>query len=83
MASYTAGAYFSPPPGKPQTGVVGMSNQHTQNHNDSLTFVGALSQNDQYEAVVDRHNLDDPVLQAIPWRQFHRANVPHLARRSN
>lgn len=60
-----------------------MTNQHTENHNENLTFLGALSQNDKYEAVVNRRSIDDPVLPAVPWRQFHRANVPHLARRSN
>jgi hypothetical protein len=42
-----------------------------------------LQENDAYEAIVNRRNIDDPVLQAIPWRQFHRANVPHLSRHSN
>jgi hypothetical protein len=62
-----------------------MSNQHTDNHNDALTFYGALLDNDVNEGIVDRRNrvMDEAALTPIPWKQIHRANVPHLSRRSN
>jgi hypothetical protein len=65
-------------------GVAYMSNQHTANHNAALTFTGALQGNHLYETLVDRRNLafDNAVIVPIPWKQIHRANVPHLARHS-
>ncbi|MCL6599513.1 hypothetical protein [Alicyclobacillus macrosporangiidus] len=61
-----------------------MSNQHTENHNAELTFYGALQKNGVYESLVDKRNLmaDSTGLTPIPWKQIHRANVPHLARHS-
>jgi hypothetical protein len=61
-----------------------MSNQHTEHHNPAFTFLGALQSNDSYEAVVQERNrrIDDAILTPIPWKQYHRANVPHLARHS-
>ena len=61
-----------------------MSNQHTENHNDNFTFVGALKNNDHFEAIVENKNLEFEHSKGypIPWRQIHRANVPHLGRRS-
>jgi len=61
-----------------------MSNQHTENHNENFTLYGALKGNDTYEAVVDYRNLEFEHSKGfpIPWRQIHRANVPHLARHS-
>lgn len=61
-----------------------MSNQHTENHNDNFTFVGALKNNHYFEAVVDKKNLEFEHSRGIPipWRQIHRANVAHLARHS-
>jgi hypothetical protein len=62
-----------------------MSNQHTENHNDALTFFGAYLDNDRYDSIIGRHDRQfrDAVIVPIPWKQIHRANVPHLARRSN
>jgi len=62
-----------------------MSNQHTVNHNESLTFSGALKGNPYYEAIVSERNrvIDDTQIVPIPWKQIHRANVPHLGRHSN
>ncbi|GMA48866.1 hypothetical protein GCM10025857_02230 [Alicyclobacillus contaminans] len=62
-----------------------MSNQHTDQHNDALTFLGALRSNEHYEAIVERRDraFHDAVIVPIPWKQIHRANVPHLGRRSN
>jgi len=65
-------------------GVVAMTNQHTSNHNASFTFPAALQQNHIYEAVVQNRNreFDNVSITPIPWKQIHRANIPHLARRS-
>lgn len=62
-----------------------MSNQHTVNHNESLTFSGALKNNPFNEAIVSERNrvIDDTQIVPIPWKQIHRANVPHLGRHSN
>ncbi|GGJ13387.1 hypothetical protein GCM10010885_23330 [Alicyclobacillus cellulosilyticus] len=62
-----------------------MSNQHTANHNDALTMVGALQRNGEYESVIQYRNriIDDTVIVPIPWKAVHRANVRHLVRRSN
>jgi len=62
-----------------------MSNQHTANHNEAISFVGALSQNHVNEFLVSRRNLDidNVVITPIPWKQYHRANVPHLGRHTN
>lgn len=62
-----------------------MTDQHTVNHNDDFTFSGALHNNHYFETVVkDRDRLmDDARLTIIPWKQYHRANVLHLARHSN
>ncbi|MBX6353480.1 MAG: hypothetical protein IRZ10_09100 [Thermoflavifilum sp.] len=62
-----------------------MSGQHTENHNPAFTFFGALRSGERYEAVVQERNrrMDDAALTPIPWKQYHRANVPHLARHSN
>lgn len=59
-----------------------MSNQHTVNHNEDLTLSSAVENNHFYEAVVSRRNrtVDDAVITPIPWKQIHRANVPHLTR---
>ncbi|MCL6637633.1 MAG: hypothetical protein K6T26_06775 [Alicyclobacillus sp.] len=61
-----------------------MSNQHTVNHNPAFTFEGSLRHNKQYLAVVEQRDrmMDQAALTPIPWKQIHRANVPHLARRS-
>lgn len=66
-------------------GVAKMSNQHTENHNQSFAFVGALEQNHHFESFVEKRNqmMNDRVAQPIPWKQYHRANVPHGPRRSN
>lgn len=66
-------------------GVAYMSNEHTENHNDALTIFGALQSNDRYGAIVGRHDraFHDAVITPIPWKQIHRANVPHLGRHSN
>lgn len=47
-------------------------------------MAGALQGNRQYEAVVSERNrvMDDAVIVPIPWKQYHRANVPHLSRHS-
>lgn len=60
-----------------------MSNQHTENHNEHFTLYGALKNNDTAEAIV-AHKRQEFVHSAgiIPWMQYHRANVPHLARHS-
>ncbi|WP_067932882.1 hypothetical protein [Alicyclobacillus kakegawensis] len=62
-----------------------MTNQHTDNHNDAFTFHGALRRNGVTEGIVERRGrvMDEAALTPIPWKQIHRANVPHLARRSN
>ncbi|MBX5436773.1 MAG: hypothetical protein IRZ33_06095 [Alicyclobacillaceae bacterium] len=61
-----------------------MSNQHTVNHNDAFTFVGAYGENRWYDSVVQARDrvMDEARLTPIPWKQIHRANVPHLARHS-
>ncbi|MDQ0189328.1 hypothetical protein JI721_16975 [Alicyclobacillus cycloheptanicus] len=61
-----------------------MSNQHTSNHNESFTFAGSLQNNRHFEMVVSERNrvIDDAVIVPIPWKQYHRANIPHLARHS-
>lgn len=61
-----------------------MSNQHTVNHNEAFTFSGAYHDNAYYEAIVKERDrlIDDAGLTIIPWKQYHRANVPHLARHS-
>lgn len=65
-------------------GVACMANQHTENHNSAFTFYGALRANDFYEGIVEQRNLkfDNSIIVPIPWKQIHRANVPHLARHS-
>lgn len=62
-----------------------MANQHTMNHNEAFTFRGAALDNPHFEAIIkERDELFDNVkLVTIPWLQYHRANVPHLARHSN
>jgi hypothetical protein len=61
-----------------------MSNQHTENHNEAFTFAGALRANHVYESIVNEHMkaFDNAAITPIPWKQYHRANVPHLGRRS-
>lgn len=61
-----------------------MSNQHTENHNEAFTISGSLRNNHHFEAVVSERNrvVDDAAIVPIPWKQIHRANVPHLARHS-
>jgi hypothetical protein len=63
----------------------GMSNQHTENHNDQFTFVGALSANHKNENIVSERNrmIDNTIIVPVPWKQYHRANIRHLARHSN
>ena len=62
-----------------------MANQHTKNHNEAFTLRGATLHNPQFEAVVKQRDvlIDNAGLDKIPWVQYHRANVPHLARQSN
>ncbi|MCF8566953.1 hypothetical protein LLE49_19725 [Alicyclobacillus tolerans] len=62
-----------------------MSNQHTVHHNEFFAFTGALRGNPHFESVVSERNriIDDAQITPIPWKQIHRANVPHLARHSN
>lgn len=62
-----------------------MSNQHTENHNEHFAFVGALEQNHHFESFVEknRRSLSTQLLQAIPWRQYHRVNIKHGRRHSN
>ncbi|MCL6445959.1 MAG: hypothetical protein K6T83_21365 [Alicyclobacillus sp.] len=61
-----------------------MTRQHTRHHNDAFTLSGAYHNNHHFEAVVDERNLkiDDVQIVPIPWKQIHRANVPHLVRHS-
>ncbi|AEJ43408.1 hypothetical protein TC41_1475 [Alicyclobacillus acidocaldarius subsp. acidocaldarius Tc-4-1] len=62
-----------------------MSGEHTQHHNDDFTFVGALSHNHEVEAFVERRNqmLSSRLDAVVPWKAYHRANVPHGKRQSN
>lgn len=61
-----------------------MSGQHTENHNEHFAFVGALKQNHHFESLVEQRGHTLSTLEAaIPWRQYHRANVPHGKRQSN
>lgn len=62
-----------------------MTNQHTENHNEAFSFVGALKSNPKFEAVVSERNrkIDDAVIVPVPWKQYHRANIRHLERHSN
>lgn len=62
-----------------------MTNQHTKNHNDAFTLAGSYRNNAHFEAIVHERKrlIDNLLLTPIPWRQFHRANVPHLMRHSD
>ena len=61
-----------------------MSNQHTENHNEAFAFSGAVRGNNHYMSVVKERDrlIDNAEITVIPWLQYHRANVPHLARHS-
>ncbi|SIS97798.1 hypothetical protein [Alicyclobacillus vulcanalis] len=62
-----------------------MSGEHTQHHNDDFTFVAALNHNHDVEAYVERRNqmLSSRLDAVVPWKAYHRANVPHGKRQSN
>ena len=62
-----------------------MSGQHTDNHNDHFAFVGALEQNHHFESLVERRNhmMSTRIDAVVPWKQYHRANIPHGKRQSN
>lgn len=66
-------------------GVGQMSGEHTQHHNDDFTFVGQLHHNHEVEAFVERRNqlLSSRLDAVVPWKAYHRANVPHGKRQSN
>lgn len=61
-----------------------MSNQHTINHNEAFTLSGSYKNNPHFEAIVQDRDLliDNAAIAPVPWKQFHRANVPHLSRHS-
>ncbi|EPZ42434.1 MULTISPECIES: hypothetical protein [Alicyclobacillus] len=62
-----------------------MSGQHTENHNENFTFVGALDMNRHFESFVARRNhmMSTRLDGVVPWKQYHRVNIDHGRRHSN